>query len=47
MTDKPAKPSPKNSGYPEEQPKTNDKGSEPNAGTPHEPQNVPSKKPKP
>lgn len=47
MTDKPAKPSPKHSGYPEEQPRTNKKQDKPDAHTPHEPQNVPDKKPAP
>ncbi len=47
MSDKPAKPTPANSGYPEEHPKTNQKDDKPDAGTPHEPQNVPNKKPKP
>jgi hypothetical protein len=46
MVDKPAKPLPQNSGYPEQPPKTNQKGGKPDAGTPHEPQNVPDKKPK-
>jgi hypothetical protein len=47
MVDKPADKAPKHSGYAEEQPKTNKKSAKPNARTPHEPQNVPAKKPKP
>lgn len=47
MTDKPSKQPPKNSGYPEAQPKTNTKNGKADAKTPHEPQNVPNKKPKP
>jgi len=46
MTDKPSKQPPKDSGYPEEQPKTNKSGDKPHAKTPHEPQNVPDKKPR-
>jgi hypothetical protein len=38
---------PNNSGYQEEQPRTNTKKDKPDAQTPHEPQNVPDKKPKP
>jgi hypothetical protein len=45
MTDKQAKQPPKNSGYAEEQPKTNTGKDKPDAKTPHEPQNVPNKKP--
>lgn len=37
---------PNNSGYPEEQPKTNTRKDKPDANTPHEHQNVPDKKPK-
>jgi len=47
MVDKPTGKAPKNSGYAEEQPKTNKKNGKPGAKTPHEPQNVPAKKPKP
>lgn len=36
---------PDTSGYPEEQPKTNTNKGHPDANTPHEPQNVPDKKP--
>jgi hypothetical protein len=36
---------PQPSGYPEEQPKTHTKNDKPDAKTPHEPQNVPDKKP--
>lgn len=44
---KPSRP-PDDGGYPEEQPRTNRKGQRtPDAGTPHEPQNDPDKKPMP
>jgi cell division protein FtsN len=46
MSDQRTAPKPGNSGYAEEQPKTNTKKDLPDAKTPHEPQNVPSKKPK-
>lgn len=46
MSNKPSKQPPKNSGYAEEQPKTAQKSDKPDAKTPHEPQNVPNKKPK-
>lgn len=47
MTKETATQPPGKSGYPEEQPRTNTKKGVPDSKTPHEPQNVPDKKPKP
>lgn len=46
MVDKSTDKASKHSCYAEEQPKTNKKNARPNARTPHEPQNVPAKKPR-